>query len=57
MYYSGESELSYRDFLIENDLRTEDLEKWYNEVVGKSTATYSDLSLIDQHLIISQQQG
>lgn len=54
MYYSGESALSYRDFLIENDLRTEDLEKWYNDVVGKSTATYSDLSLIDTHLVLSQ---
>ncbi len=57
MYYSGDSALSYRDFLITNDLRTEDLEKWYNDVVGKSTATYSDLSLIDTHLVISQQQG
>lgn len=57
MYYSGHSALSYRDFLITNDLRTEDLEKWYNDVVGKSTATYSDLSLIDTHLVLSQQQG
>ena len=54
MYYSGESALSYRDYMITNDLRTEDLEAWYNEVVGKSTATYSDLSLIDTHIVISQ---
>ncbi|MBR4108931.1 MAG: peptidylprolyl isomerase [Oscillospiraceae bacterium] len=57
MYYSGNSELSYRDFLITNDLRTEDLEAWYNEVVGAYTAVFGDLSLIDTHLILSQQQG
>lgn len=54
MYYSGDSALSYRDYMITNDLRTEDLEKWYNDVVGKVTATYSDLSLIDTHITISQ---
>lgn len=54
MFYSGDSALSYRDYMLENDLRTEDLEKWYNDVVGKSTATYSDLSLIDTHLVLSQ---
>lgn len=54
MFYSGDSALSYRDFMLENDLRTEDLEKWYNDIVGKSTATYSDLSLIDTHLVLSQ---
>lgn len=54
MYYVGDSELSYRDYMITNDLRTEDLEKWYNDVVGKITATYSDLSLIDTHITISQ---
>ena len=54
MYYVGDSELSYRDYMITNDLRTEDLEAWYNEIVGAYTATYSDLSLIDKHLVISQ---
>ncbi len=54
MYYSGDSELSYRDFLITNDLRTEDLEKWYNDIVGKSTAAYGDVSQIDTHLVLSQ---
>ncbi len=55
MYYSGESELSYRDLMITADLQTEDLEKWYNDIVGESTAVYGDTSLIDQHLTISQQ--
>lgn len=54
MYYSGDSELSYRDYMISNDLCVEDLEAWYNDVVGSYTATYSDLSLIDTNLIISQ---
>ncbi len=54
MYYAGDSELSYRDSLITVDIQTEDLEKWYNDIVGKSTATKGDLSLIDTHLTISQ---
>ena len=35
MYYSSTDVMTYRDFLIENDLRTEDTEKWHDGLVEK----------------------
>lgn len=34
MYYVGDSEMNYRDYMISEDMRAEDHEKWYNEIVG-----------------------
>lgn len=33
MYYVGDDELTYRDYMIENTLRANDMEKWYTELV------------------------
>ncbi len=35
MYFSSTDEMSYRDSMIENDLRNEDTEKWCDELVAK----------------------
>ena len=53
MYYVGDSDISYRDYLITADLRAEDLEKWYNEVMTPATASFKDLSRMDLSLVIS----
>ena len=53
MYYVGDSELSYRDYLITNDLRTEDLEEWYNDIMESSTGSFKDLSRMNLSLKIS----
>ena len=53
MYYVGDSDVSYRDHLITNDMRNEDMEKWYNEVVGPYTASFKDLSRMDLDLVIA----
>lgn len=33
MYYVGDDEMTYRDYMIENTLRANDMEKWYTELV------------------------
>ncbi len=53
MYYVGDSELSYRDYLITDDLRTEDLEEWYNDIMKSSTGSFKDLSRMNLSLKIS----
>ena len=39
MYYVGDGDLTYRDYMISNDLRTEDMEKWHEELLKPVTAT------------------
>ena len=55
MYFVGNSKLSYRDQMITDDLRTEDLEAWYNEVVGSYTSAFRDISRMETNLTISEQ--
>ncbi len=47
MYYVGNSELSYRDYMISGDMRSEDLLEWYNGMVDTTDAAVVDLKHID----------
>lgn len=47
MYFSSTDELSYRDLLIDNDLRNEDTRNWLDGLVEKVSYTEVNLSLID----------
>lgn len=53
MYYVGEDELSYRDYMIKNDLITEDMESWYESVLEPVTVIEGDDSRINKDLIYS----
>ena len=46
MYYSSADEMSYRDMMIESDMRTEDTEKWHDGLAEKITATKNNLDLM-----------
>ncbi len=46
MFYSGDSETLYRDFLIENDLLTADMNAWYDGIVSAVTAEIVDTKYI-----------
>ena len=39
MYFSSYDEVTYRDYMIETDLRADDMEKWYNAIVEPVTIT------------------
>lgn len=47
MYYVGASELNYREMLIEADIRAEDQNKWYEEIMKSATAALGDLSRLE----------
>ena len=53
MYYVGDSDITYRDYMIENDLRNADLEAWYNTTVEAMTTTEGDTKYIAMDVVIS----
>lgn len=53
MYYVGDTEYTYRDYLIENKLRNADLTEWYNETVEAMTVTEGSTKYIRTDLVLS----
>ena len=53
MYYVGASTLNYRDMMISDDMRAEDLEEWYNGIVDAVSADFVDTKHVNRDLIIS----
>ena len=53
MYFVGNSELTYRDYMITNEMRDSDHEAWYNEIVDAVTATLADTSKMDLDKVLS----
>ena len=52
MYYSSTDEMSYRDLLIDADLRTEDTEKWHDGLVEKTPFEIISLDKMDYDYVI-----
>lgn len=52
MYYVGESDTLYRDYMIENDLRNKDANQWYEDLVSAVTVTDGDTSYIRTDLVL-----
>ena len=53
MYYVGDDELSYRDYMITNEMRTADQEKWYNGILETVTTAVGDTSKMNLDLVLS----
>ena len=53
MYYVGASEQTYRNYMIENTLRSEDVEAWYNGIVEAQTLTEGNLEYIPGGMILN----
>ncbi len=53
MYFPGDSDYVYRDYLIENNLRTADLNTWYAEIVGAISQTEGNTSYIRTNVVLS----
>ena len=52
MYYVGASETTYRDYMIVNDMLTEDMEEWQKGLNDAMTLTEKNTSRIDRDLIL-----
>ena len=53
MYYVGASELNYRDTMISDDMRAEDLEEWYKGITDAVSASLVDVKHLDTSKIIA----
>ena len=53
MYYVGDSDYTYRDYLIENELRSADAQAWHDETVEALTMTDGDTKYIAKDLVLS----
>ena len=54
IFYVSDSETLYRDFLIENTLRSEDTAAWYEALVEATTATAADTQYLSKDMVLSQ---
>jgi len=53
MYYCGESDTTYRDFMIENDLRSTDISDWYTGLLENTVVTEGDTSYVNTGIIMN----
>ena len=53
MYFVGESETNYRDFMIKTQMISEDTTEWYNALLEAATVVDGDTQYINKGLIIS----
>ncbi len=54
MYYVKDGDMTYRDYMITEDMRAEDIEKWHQEILKPVTATKQDTHRLNLHLIMSE---
>jgi len=54
MYYVSADEMTYRDLLIEVDLRNEDTEKWRDALIEKTPYEEVDLSRLDYGIVLNR---
>lgn len=52
MYFVGDSETNYRDFLISNALASEELAAWYAEILEGKTIVEGNTNYIDKDLVL-----
>lgn len=52
MYFVGQSDETYREYLIKNDLTSEDYTNWYNGLVDAQDMTVGDTSYIRTNLVM-----
>ena len=53
MYYVGDSEMTYRNYMITEKMRAADFEEWYKGATDSVTATLGDTSKMRLDLILS----
>jgi len=53
MYFVGDSEQTYRDYQIENELKNNDMNTWYTEIVDAMTQTEGDTQYIRTDLVLN----
>ena len=53
MFYVGESEVTYRDFMVENDLLNKELTDWITELVEAADIHKKNLKYVNRELVLN----
>lgn len=53
MYFVGDSDLTYRDYQISNELRSADVSDWYTSIVDGASVTEGETKYISMDLVLS----
>ena len=53
MYFVGNSEVTYRDYQIENELRSSDVDAWYSAAIESMAQTDGDFKYLSLDLVLS----
>ena len=53
MYYVGDGDITYRDYMITEDIRAEDMEKWHEEILKTVKVTEKDTHRLKLDLVMS----
>lgn len=53
MYYVGDDDMTYRDYMISNEMRDADQQKWYEGVLEPVTTSVSNTSKMNLDLVLS----
>ena len=51
--YTAKSKLNYRHFMIDNEMRSADYTKWYNDALAKVTTTVGNTSRMDLAIVLN----
>ena len=54
MFYSSTDELTYRDYIIKDDMLTEDLTEWHEGLMEKAKPTIVNLSFLELDYVLGQ---
>lgn len=54
MYYVGDSDITYRDSMIREDIRTETVSAWFEELLSTAEVTLMDTSRLKKDYILAQ---
>jgi len=57
MYFTHHSTLSYRDFMICEDMRNEDVEKWYHSIIDNTTAKLVSTKNLNLDIVMAGTAG
>ena len=52
MYFVGNTDLTYRDYQIQNELRSADVEKWHTDLLESVTVTDGSTDYIRTDLVL-----
>ncbi len=53
MYFVGDADVTYRDFMLTNTMRNEDLKEWHDDLVEAIELTEKNLKYVEMDMILS----